>query len=88
MRRLSLLLAAAITTPAAAQQDYSKVELKVERLAPGVAVLFGAGGNIGLSHGEDGNVIIDDQFAPLVPKIEAAVKSVDPDPVRFVINTH
>jgi glyoxylase-like metal-dependent hydrolase (beta-lactamase superfamily II) len=88
MRRLSLLLAATIATPAAAQQDFSKVEVKVERVAPGVAVLFGAGGNIGLSYGEDGNVLIDDQFAPLVPKIEAAVKSVDPDPVRFVINTH
>jgi glyoxylase-like metal-dependent hydrolase (beta-lactamase superfamily II) len=87
MRRLAILLAA-IATPAAAQQDFSKVEVKVERVAPGVAVLFGAGGNIGLSYGEDGNVIIDDQFAPLVPKIEAAVKSVDPDPVRFVINTH
>lgn len=88
MRRFALLLAATVATPAAAQQDYSKVEIKVERVAPGVAVLFGAGGNIGLSYGEDGNVIIDDQFAPLVPKIEAAVKSVDPDPVRFVINTH
>jgi glyoxylase-like metal-dependent hydrolase (beta-lactamase superfamily II) len=88
MRRLSIVLAAVIATPAAAQQDFSKVEVKVERVAPGVAVLFGAGGNIGLSYGEDGNVLIDDQFAPLVPKIEAAVKSVDPDPVRFVINTH
>lgn len=88
MRRFALLLAATVATPAAAQQDYSKVEIKVERVAPGVAVLFGAGGNIGLSYGEDGNVIINDQFAPLVPKIEAAVKSVDPDPVRFVINTH
>jgi glyoxylase-like metal-dependent hydrolase (beta-lactamase superfamily II) len=88
MRRLAVLVAATIATPAAAQQDFSKVEVKVERIAPGVAVLFGAGGNIGLSYGEDGNVIIDDQFAPLVPKIEAAVKSVDPDPISFVINTH
>jgi glyoxylase-like metal-dependent hydrolase (beta-lactamase superfamily II) len=88
MRRLALLLAATTATPAAAQQDFSKVEVKVERVAPGVAVLFGAGGNIGLSYGEDGNVLIDDQFAPLVPKIDAAVKTVDPDPVRFVINTH
>ncbi len=88
MRRLAVLLAATLATPAAAQQDFSKVEIKVERVAPGVAVLFGAGGNIGLSHGEDGNVLIDDQFAPLVPRIEAAVKTVDPDPVRFVINTH
>jgi glyoxylase-like metal-dependent hydrolase (beta-lactamase superfamily II) len=88
MRRLAILLAATIASPAAAQQDYSEVEVKLERVAPGIAVLFGAGGNIGLSYGEDGNVLIDDQFAPLVPKIEAAVKSLDPDPVRFVINTH
>jgi glyoxylase-like metal-dependent hydrolase (beta-lactamase superfamily II) len=88
MRRLAILLAATIATPAAAQQDFSKVEVKVEHIAPGVAVLFGAGGNIGLSYGEDGNVIIDDQYAPLVPRIESAVKSVDPDPIRFVINTH
>lgn len=87
MRRLAALLLLA-ATPAAAQQDFSKVEIKVEQVAPGVAVLFGAGGNIGLSYGEDGNVLIDDQFSPLVPKIVAAVKTVDPDPVRFVINTH
>lgn len=90
MRRPYLILTAAfvVAAPAAAQQDFSKVEIKVERLAPGVAVLFGAGGNIGLSHGVDGDVLIDDQYAPLTAKILAAVKSVDPDPVEFVVNTH
>lgn len=88
MRHLAAISLLVLASPAAAQQDFSKVEVKVERVEPGVAVLFGAGGNIGLSYGEDGNVIIDDQFAPLVPKIEAAVRTVDPDPVRFVINTH
>jgi glyoxylase-like metal-dependent hydrolase (beta-lactamase superfamily II) len=78
----------ALAAPAAAQQDMSKVEIKVERIAPGVAVLFGAGGNIGLSYGDDGNIIVDDQFAPLTDKIAAAVATLDPDPVRFVINTH
>jgi glyoxylase-like metal-dependent hydrolase (beta-lactamase superfamily II) len=77
-----------VGAPAAAQQDMSKVEIKVERIAPGVAVLFGAGGNIGLSYGEDGNIIVDDQFAPLTDKIAAAVATLDPDPIRFVINTH
>lgn len=78
-----------IAAPAPAQQpDFSKVEIKVETLAPGVAVLFGAGGNIGLSHGEDGNILVDDQYAPLTDKIVAAVKGVDPDPVKFVVNTH
>jgi glyoxylase-like metal-dependent hydrolase (beta-lactamase superfamily II) len=82
------LALALLASPASAQQDFSKIEIKVERLAPGVAVLFGAGGNIGLSYGDDGNIIVDDQFAPLTDKIVAAAASVDPDPVRFVINTH
>ena len=77
-----------VGAPAAAQQDMSAVEIKVERIAPGVAVLFGAGGNIGLSYGEDGNIIVDDQFAPLTDKIAAAVATMDKDPIRFVINTH
>jgi cyclase len=89
MRRLLLATSLLFAAPAAAQQqDFSKVEVKAERLAPGVAVLFGAGGNIGVSHGADGNVLIDDQYAPLVPKIVAAVKTLDPDPISFVINTH
>ncbi len=89
--RFGLLLCAAAlaVAPAAAQdRDFSKVEMKVEQLAPGVGVIFGAGGNIGLSYGEDGNVIIDDQFAPLTEKILAAIHTLDPDPVKFVINTH
>jgi glyoxylase-like metal-dependent hydrolase (beta-lactamase superfamily II) len=77
-----------LAAPAAAQRDFSKVEVKVERIAPGVAVLFGAGGNVGLSYGEDGNVVVDDQYAPMSDKIVAAIATVDPDPVRFVINTH
>lgn len=85
---LFLALVAAAAVPASAQRDFSKVEIKVEQLSPGVAVLIGSGGNIGLSHGKDGNVLIDDQFAPLTEKIRAAIATVDPDPVEFVINTH
>ena len=77
---LFVCAAALALSPAAAQErDFSGVHIKVEKLAPGVAVLFGAGGNIGLSYGEDGNVVIDDQFAPLTDKILAAIKSLDPD---------
>lgn len=90
MRRLplTLVLALAAAPAAAQQQDFSKVQIKVEQLAPGVAVLFGQGGNIGLSYGEDGNAVVDDQFAPLTDKILAAIATLDPDPVRFVVNTH
>ena len=87
--RLPLFIALLATAvPASAQRDFSSVEIGVETLAPGVAVLTGAGGNIGLSYGEDGNILIDDQFAPLTDKIVAAVRTVDPDPIKFVINTH
>jgi cyclase len=82
---LSLCLA---PIPALAQQDMSKVEIKPEILAPGVAVLFGAGGNIGVSYGEDGTVLIDDQFAPLTGKIQKAVADLGATPVNFLVNTH
>ena len=89
MRRLlALAILASLAAPAVAQRDLSAVEVRVERIAPGVAVLFGAGGNIGLSYGEDGNVIVDYQYAPLSEKVLAAIAAVDPDPVRFVVNTH
>lgn len=82
--------APAAQPPAAAarQPNFDNVQIRVERLAPGVAVLFGRGGNIGLSYGSDGNVIIDDQYAPLTDRILAAIHTLDPAPIRFVINTH
>ena len=87
---LALLASACLfAAPAQAQDDrFANVEITVEQVAPNVAVLFGQGGNIALSHGADGNVLVDDQFAPLVPKILAAVDSVAEGDVRFVINTH
>ena len=69
-------------------QDFSKVDIEAESLAPGVHMLTGAGGNIGLSVGEDATFIIDDQFAPLTEKIAAAIKAITAEPVRFVVNTH
>ena len=90
MRRLglvgSLLLFAAFA--AAQDRDFSKVEIKVTKVAGTVYMLVGAGGNIGVSVGEDGIVVVDDQFAPLAPKIEAALKGITDKPVRFILNTH
>ena len=82
------LLSLVVALPAHAQQDLSKVEIKPQQLAPGVAVLFGAGGNIGLSYGEDGTILIDDQFAPLTAKIQKAVTDLGATPVKYLINTH
>lgn len=88
MRRFAAAIFLLPAVPAAAQQAPAPVEVRVERLAPGVAVLFGRGGNIGLSYGDDGNVLIDDQYAPMTERIVAAVRAIDLDPIRFVLNTH
>ncbi len=72
----------------AQDRDFSKVEIKAEKVAGNVYMLTGAGGNIGVSVGDDGVVMVDDQFAPLAPKIEAAIKGLTDKPVRFVLNTH
>src|SRR3954464_12290261 len=87
MRILVLVLVAA-TGAVAQQQDFSKVEIKAAKVAGNVYVLTGAGGNIGATVGDDGVAIVDDQFAPLSPKIHAALQKLSPKPVRFVINTH
>ncbi len=88
MRRIAAAFLLLAPIPAGAQQAPPPVDVRVEQLAPGVAVLFGRGGNIGLSYGNDGNVLIDDQYAPMTERIVAAVGAIDPDPIRFVLNTH
>ncbi|HTS36898.1 MAG TPA: MBL fold metallo-hydrolase [Candidatus Solibacter sp.] len=91
MRKLSALvvvmfaLALALT---AQDEDFSKVQMKVTKVAGSVYMLEGSGGNIGASVGDDGIVIVDDQFAPLADKIQAALKTITDKPVRFIINTH
>jgi glyoxylase-like metal-dependent hydrolase (beta-lactamase superfamily II) len=90
MRRLALVAAlCGLAAPAFAQDvDFETVEIRTQAVAPGLAVLFGQGGNIAVSTGADGPVLVDDQFAPLAPKILEAVKKLQDGPVRFVINTH
>lgn len=69
-------------------QDYDKVEIKTTPVGHGVYMLQGAGGNIGISTGEDGVFMIDDQFSPLTSKILAAIGKISDKPVKFLINTH
>ena len=82
---LALLIAA---VPVGAQQNYDAVQIRAEQVAPGVAVLFGAGGNMAVSHGPDGTILIDDQFAPLTPRILAAIEALGAAAPRYLINTH
>lgn len=90
MRKVSLLVAGLLFVCglAAQDEDFSKVQMKVSKVAGNVYMLEGAGGNIGASVGDDGIVIIDDQYAPLAEKIQAALKGITDKPVRFIINTH
>src|SRR6266702_8147559 len=77
-----------IAIAAGAQQDFSKVEIKSTHVAGNIYMLEGSGGNIGVSVGPDGILIVDDQFAPLAEKIEAALKQLNPGKLKFVLNTH
>ncbi len=85
---LAWTLVCAGALPATAQGDFSAVAIEPEQVADGIYMLTGRGGNLGLSVGQDGAYLIDDQFAPLTAKILAAVETLTPEPVRFVVNTH
>jgi len=71
-----------------AQQDFSQVEIIPHQLTDNIYYLEGQGGNIGVSIGEDGVFMIDDQFAPLSEKILDTLEELSEQPLRFVINTH
>jgi glyoxylase-like metal-dependent hydrolase (beta-lactamase superfamily II) len=94
MSKKALLTFAAVSlltaVPARAQgDDFSKVEIKPAKVAGSVWMLTGAGGNIGVSSGPDGLLIVDDQFLPLADKIKAALRGISPDgKLAFVVNTH
>ncbi len=84
---LAVTAVSLVTSPLAAQSTRD-VKIKPVKVADGVYMLTGSGGNIGLSVGDDGVFMIDDQFAPLTEKILAAVSQLSREPVRFLVNTH
>ncbi len=92
LKRLRIAFAALLVcfgaVSASAQRDFTKVEIKATRVAGNVYMLEGAGGNIGVTVGADGILIVDDQFAPLADKIRAALKSLGDGKLKFVLNTH
>ena len=82
------ILLACLAAPLAGQQSLDTVRIRTVPVADGVYMLMGAGGNIGVSAGASGVVLIDDQFAPLSDKIKAAVAAINSGPIRFLLNTH
>ena len=81
-------LGALLALRAPAQDRFASVRMRAVAVAPGEAMLMGAGGNIGVFYGPDGVVLIDDQFAPLSEKITAAIARLTAKPVKFILNTH
>jgi cyclase len=98
MRRLTLALiaAASLAAPAFAQQgatppvgpDWSKITVKTTDLGNRTYMLEGQGGNVTVAAGDDGIIMVDGQFAPMHDKLKAAIASVSPQPVKFLVNTH
>lgn len=85
--RLAFLICTLISTSLLAQ-DFSKVQIKTEKIRDNISVLFGSGGNIGVLAGEDGFILVDDQFVPLGEKIKAALAELGEGEVSYTINTH
>ena len=84
-----LVLAAWLVWPAfLPAQDFTKVQIRTTKVAEGIYMLSGAGGNIGVSAGADGILLIDSQFAQLYDKVKAALAGIAPGPVRFLCNTN
>ena len=94
MKSLKLLTAGLLLTVctstlfAHGHDKFAKVQMKIIPVNMGIYMLMGAGGNIGVSMGDDGILMVDDQFAPLTDKIKSAVKEISDKPIKYVFNTH
>src|SRR3954464_1791657 len=88
MRMLLCMAAALWSTGIVAQPNFDAVQIKTTKLTDTIYMLEGEGGNIGVSAGEDGVVLIDDQYAPPTPNVLAPGKAKRQKPIRFLINPH
>jgi glyoxylase-like metal-dependent hydrolase (beta-lactamase superfamily II) len=82
------LLSLAGAAIAQGDPDWNSIQVTSQEIRPGVAVLVGFGGNIGVSHGPDGTLIVDDQFLPLTGKIQESIRGLGGTPVKYLVNTH
>ena len=89
MRRTTSAVLGLLACPAlSSAQNFDDIQIRTVRVTESIYMLQGSGGNIGVSIGDDGTFIVDDQFAPLTEKITAAIAELTDNPVDFVINTH
>jgi cyclase len=85
---LALVVSLVIALSAGAQQNWDSIQVKSQQVRDNIYMLTGSGGNIGVLTGEDGIVMIDDQFLQLGDKIKKAIEALDKGPIRFTLNTH
>ncbi|MEP0263621.1 MBL fold metallo-hydrolase [Dokdonia sp.] len=88
MKKITCIALFCIATLASAQGRFDNVKINVEPVSENIYMLTGAGGNIGVSIGDEGVFMIDDQFAPLSEKIQSAIKKISDKPIKFLVNTH
>src|SRR6187551_653187 len=88
MKNVIILCLLLISLNTLAQQNFDTVKIQPIRVTENIYMLKGSGGNVGILIGEDGTLMIDDQFAPLSNKINGAIKTLHPGEIKFLINTH
>ena len=88
MRNFIIVIILFASSLAVTAQNFDSVTIKTTKVAGSVYMLEGSGGNIGVLIGNDGVIIVDDQFAPLAGRIKKAIAAISDKPIRFVINTH
>ena len=88
MKNLTIVLVLLFSSNLLLAQNWDSVQVEAINVAGDIYMLKGAGGNIGVIVGEDGVMIVDNQFAPLADKIKAAISQISDKPVKYVVNTH
>ena len=88
MRGIILLITMMVTVATSAADSFAETKISSQHVSGSVHMLTGAGGNIGVSVGEEGILIIDDQFEPLAERIAKAIGDISKSKMRYVINTH
>ena len=88
MRNFIIVIILSASFLAVNAQNFDSVTIKTTKIAGSVYMLEGAGGNIGVLIGNDGVILVDDQFAPLSEKIKKAIAKISDKPIRFIVNTH
>ena len=88
MRNFVFVILLFTSSLAVTAQNFDSVNIKTTKVAGSVYMLEGSGGNIGVLIGNDGVILVDDQFAPLSEKIKKAIASISDKPIKFVVNTH